>query len=212
MRGRGRIRHWRPYPVDETCKIYLPLYKYGREQSKVWDISGNNNHGTIVGAIPSPNGIGWYFDGGDDHLILTSINLGTIHTILQWFEFAGAFSKTFGFGGATNHYTAWIDNTNFYYKAVNAATVALTKTIGEIVCLGVSRNGTSVSFYKSGVQIGTVQTLASDDNLVVSAFGSFDDGTGGGCAVHFEGLAFDRVLSAQEIRNHYELTRGIYSI
>ena len=47
-------RHWRPYPVDkDTCGLYLPAYKYGGEiGATMLDISGNNHHGVITGAVP----------------------------------------------------------------------------------------------------------------------------------------------------------------
>jgi len=49
-------RHWRPYPVDkDTCGLYLPAHKYGGEiGATMLDISGNNHHGVITGAVPYP--------------------------------------------------------------------------------------------------------------------------------------------------------------
>lgn len=46
-------RHWRPYPADPSCVLHLPFYKYGSEQTKILDISGNSNHGVITGAVPA---------------------------------------------------------------------------------------------------------------------------------------------------------------
>lgn len=44
------------YPVDMTgCILYLPFHRYGSEQSKILDQSGNGNHGTIAGAVPTTN-------------------------------------------------------------------------------------------------------------------------------------------------------------
>lgn len=49
------VRRWRPYPVDETCKFYLPMYKHGGEVGSVMpDLSTSHNDGTIVGAVPNP--------------------------------------------------------------------------------------------------------------------------------------------------------------
>jgi len=45
----GRI----PFQLDPSCKLWLPFRRYGSEQSKIWDISGNNNHGIITGAVPA---------------------------------------------------------------------------------------------------------------------------------------------------------------
>lgn len=33
--------------------LHLPFHAYGGEQTKIRDISGNNNHGTITGAVPA---------------------------------------------------------------------------------------------------------------------------------------------------------------
>ena len=46
-------RHWRPYPVDPSCVLYLPFYKYGGNIQKIWDQSGQGNHGIITGAAPA---------------------------------------------------------------------------------------------------------------------------------------------------------------
>ena len=33
--------------------LHLPFWAYGSEQSKIWDVSGQGNHGTITGATPA---------------------------------------------------------------------------------------------------------------------------------------------------------------
>lgn len=45
------------FGYDPSCKLYLPFYKYGGEQAKAWDQSGNNNHGAISGAVPGNRSI-----------------------------------------------------------------------------------------------------------------------------------------------------------
>jgi len=35
------------------CVLYLPLYAYGANAQKAWDMSGQGNHGAISGSIPS---------------------------------------------------------------------------------------------------------------------------------------------------------------
>lgn len=47
------MRIQRGFDLDPSCKLWLPFYKYGAEQTKIWDQSGNNNHGTITGAVPA---------------------------------------------------------------------------------------------------------------------------------------------------------------
>jgi len=47
-------KHWQPYPITPECKLYLPLYKYGSNTQKMWDISGNHNDGVVSGCVPYP--------------------------------------------------------------------------------------------------------------------------------------------------------------
>jgi len=47
-------KHWQPYPITQECKLYLPLYKYGSNAQKMWDISGNHNDGVVSGVVPYP--------------------------------------------------------------------------------------------------------------------------------------------------------------
>jgi hypothetical protein len=42
------------YPISLAgCVLYLPFYLYGGNAVKVWDQSGNANHGSVIGAVPS---------------------------------------------------------------------------------------------------------------------------------------------------------------
>jgi len=42
------------FPVDMNgCVLYLPFYRYGAQAQKIWDQSGQGNHGTITGAVPA---------------------------------------------------------------------------------------------------------------------------------------------------------------
>lgn len=43
----------RQFDFDPSCKFWLPYYRYGAEQSKILDQSGNQNHGVITGAVPA---------------------------------------------------------------------------------------------------------------------------------------------------------------
>jgi len=35
------------------CVLYLPFYSYGANAQKIWDMSGQGNHGVITGAVPA---------------------------------------------------------------------------------------------------------------------------------------------------------------
>jgi len=47
-------RRFRPVNMN-GCVLYLPFYSYGANAQKIWDISGQGNHGTINGAVPFPS-------------------------------------------------------------------------------------------------------------------------------------------------------------
>ena len=43
----------RGFNLDPSCKLWLPFYTYDKNVNKVYDMSGNNNHGVITGAAPA---------------------------------------------------------------------------------------------------------------------------------------------------------------
>jgi len=154
--------------------------------------------------------IGWYFDDVDDLIAHPSINFGKTHALLYWLR---SFNNVKGIihGGAANNHVA-IDGTNLYY---NAGATELEQAHGGGVSnptmIGIVRSGTTVQFFKNGVQVGTDQTLDANNDLALTTLGSYDTpGTFFG-GVILENGGFIRALSAQEIRNFFELTRGRYS-
>lgn len=153
--------------------------------------------------------IGWYFDDVNDLIAHPSINFGKTHTLLYWIRsFANA--KDIIHGGAANYHVA-IDGTNLYY---NAGATELSQAhgggMGNPIMIGVVRSGTTVQFFKNGIQVGSNQTLDANNDLTLTTIGSYD--TPGTCfgGVALEDIGFNRALSAQEIRNYYELTRFRY--
>lgn len=155
--------------------------------------------------------IGWYFDDVDDRIAHPSINFGKTHTLLYWLRsFANA--KDIIYGGAANNHVA-IDGTNLYY---NAGATELSQAhgggINNSTMIGIVRSGTTVQFFKNGVQVGADQTLDANNDLTLTTLCSYDTpGTFYGGAF-MESIGFTRALSAQEIRSYFELTRGQYGI
>ena len=164
----------------------------------------------IDSVIPK-TAIGWYFDDVDDRIVHTSINFGKTHTLLYWLQsFANA--KDIIHGGAANNHVA-IDGTNIYY---NAGATELSQAhgggMGNSTMVGIVRSGTTVQFFKNGIQVGTDQTLNANNDLTLTTLGSYDTPGSflGGVILHT--IGFNRALSAQEIRDYYELTRSRYGV
>jgi hypothetical protein len=164
----------------------------------------------IDSVIPK-TAIGWYFDDVDDRIVHTSINFGKTHTLLYWLQsFANA--KDIIHGGAANNHVA-IDGTNIYY---NAGATELSQAhgggMGNSTMVGIVRSGTTVQFFKNGIQVGTDQTLDANNDLTLTTLGSYNTPGSflGGVILHT--IGFNRALSAQEIRDYYELTRSRYGV
>jgi len=159
----------------------------------------------IYGVVPKMVQ-GWYFDDVDDLIVHPSINFGKTHSLLYWIQ---SFNNAKGVihGGAANYHVA-IDGTNVYY---NAGATELSQAHGggvsNFTMIGIVRSGTTVQFFKNGIQVGTDQTLDANNDQTLTTLGSYGTpGTFfGGTITEDEG--FTKAFSAQEIRNYYELTR-----
>lgn len=163
-----------------------------------------------INSVISKECIGWYFDDVDDRIVHPSINFGKTQTLFYWLRsFANA--KDIIHGGAANNHVA-IDVTNLYY---NAGATELSQAHGggmnSSTMIGIVRSGTTVQFFKNGVQVGADQTLDANNDLTLTTLCSYDTpGTFFGGTI-LEDKGFTRAFSAQEIRNYYEMTRGRFS-
>ncbi len=112
-------------------------------------------------------------ENAGDYAAFSSVALGTAHTVFIVLRPIVSFSDGVLIGGNANgKYTSYLDTTDIYYRAVSTdafVTVAHGGlTINTPYLITVRRSGTSVSFYKNGVQIGTTQTLAANTSLTVT--------------------------------------------
>lgn len=147
------------------------------------------NHGTIAGGVaPSTTakfGQSYSFDGvGGSRITIPSTNLGTVHTVSFWIYYTDA-----GDGviiGNTNNagYGAYVDSSNastgkIYYSTGSSNNVSVNHNglAGPAwAYMTIVRNGTSVDFYKNGVQLSTTQTLGANTALTVGAIGDYSNG------------------------------------
>jgi hypothetical protein len=159
------------------------LFNEGRG-STLWDVSGAGHTGTLASMDPSsdwvagPHGYALDFDGTDDRVIVgpeVGINFGTANTCVIRLKIRALTGtlvghKAYNDGG----YFFSLNATGAYYCA-NAAYVSAAHgmTTGDEVWLGVSRQATSVTFYKNGRPLGTTQTLSANHALAISAIGCY---------------------------------------
>jgi len=218
--------------LDPSCVLYLPFYKYGGEQQKIWDMSGYNNHGAIYGAIP---GIcGWSFDGVNDYVccgtgsVLNNIIKGI--TLMAWFyKFSYAYGAIIS---KYSHYEIHLDPSNCFMFQTNNST-------GDV------RAGTNFQLDLNKWYFGVFtydyyntphhRLFVNGENCQLVWMNSNDDGNqaDGGlyptptnpCDIGVrltttlpyygfigEAYIYNRALSPVEIRNIYELTRAKYGV
>jgi len=159
--------------------------------------------------------------GGDFMAALFAAGRTTIyrtHTVsvgVMWAGGPGSDAVVVG-NTSTAGYAPYIDQTNIYYSTggTNFVTVAHGGLSPDETWMRFSivRSGTSVTFYKNGVQIGTTQTLASNDDLHLQAVGAY---AGGGfflTGAVDDLRVYDRALTATEIATSYrEFTGGAFT-
>lgn len=114
------------------------------------------------------------FDGTDDLLqhSASGINLGTQHTIISVVKFTSVGATQNRWIGSTNEHVKVQSNVLYYYdNSLNSASVSWTPNANQWYCVRIVRNGTSVSFYVDGVQVGTTQTLAGNASFTLFVVG-----------------------------------------
>ena len=152
-----------------------------------WDLSGAGHTGALTDMDPSsdwvggPHGHALDFDGMDDRVIVgpdAGIKLGTANACVIRFKLLALTGsdilvahKAYSDGG----YFLALGGADKVYYCANGTYVGVTHGIatGDEVWLGVSREGTSVTFYRNGVPLGLPQTLGANDSLTISAIGCY---------------------------------------
>ena len=205
-----RIRQ-RGFPLDPTCVLWMPFYRYGTEQSRIWDYSFDNLSGAI--AESTPVDFGWYFDGTDDRVTHASLALTKLHTMHYWLKCDG--DDELVHGGAAD-YGVKITDTTVGYTAAAGSVVAVSHngdaTTKVKTLISIQRVLDKVTFYQDGLLIGTEQTLPVNDNQTLTDVGRYSDGS-----AYFEGIIYEVAIfhiaqGAVGIRNHFEMTRRIQGI
>ncbi len=179
----GPIGHWR---MDENAG------------TTVADASGYGHAATITdsgitgGWENGQFGSTYNMRGNDDTDVIdiaTDLDLGTRNTISYWVNFydlggsGGANDAAIGTNSSASGdgYMSYMDGTNLYSRQATGSGVSVTAafTNGTWYHISVVRDGTSVTFYRDGVQLGATQTLGADNPFTFKAITNFDNGTQG---------------------------------
>ena len=154
---------------------------------QAWDLSESGHTGALTSMDPSsdwvggPHGYALDFDGMDDRVIVGSdvgINFGTANACVIRFKLHVLTAsdilvghKAFNDGG----YFFSLGSGDKVYYCANGTYIGVAHgiTAGDEVWLGVSREGTSVTFYKNGMPLGLPQTLGANNALTISAIGCY---------------------------------------
>jgi len=156
----------------------------------LWDASGSGCVGTLTSMDPGsdwvagPHGHALDFDGVDDRVIVAApagIEVGTANAcVIRCRLWPSGWDILLGDQGLSDKgYLLALNGASLQYQALgSAAGVGHGIAAGDEVWLGVSREGTQVTFYKDGMRLGTPQTLSANNPLAISTIGAFYAGGG----------------------------------
>jgi hypothetical protein len=178
---------WAPGPVG--------YWKMDEGQgTSVADSSGNGYTATITDSSSTELG-GWMSgklgktydmrgaETSDLIDISTTISMGTRNTISFWGNFDDLASQDVVIGGNStangDGYMVYLDGTNIYSRQAltTGVSVATSLSANTWYHIEVVRDGTSVTFYKNGVIVGTTQTYGSNNSFTLKSLVNYDNGT-----------------------------------
>ena len=168
------------------------------------DQTNYGNDATLTaGATVNSDGF-FEFDGVDDTLTITSLNIGTVHTLSMWLRTTDA--AWYSHGNHTVRYALRQSSGLLYYRP-NTGTVSVTHDVSDGLWhnVVVVRDGLSVSWYVDGVQTGSTQTLAADNDMIIETIGGISGG--GFLDGEMEDIrVISRAITVTEIRELYNAT------
>lgn len=159
--------------------------------TSVADTSGNGYTATITDSTTvgswTTGKFGKTYDmaGNDDTDVInlsSGVGIGTRNTLSLWVNFSTLGSNDFVIGGSSTGtaagYMLYLDGTDIYSRQALASGVSVpgTFTNGTWYHLAVVRDGTSITFYKNGIQLGATQTYGSDNAFTLKTLTNFDTG------------------------------------
>lgn len=171
-------------------------------------------------------GLGWGFDGLDDKVVIPyNANLNTsVFTSLIWTRVTGNKgsyrSQISNRDGIGNGYVLYANNVDqwscWIYSGVGATSYGTTPVNHDTWTLvAIQHDGTNAKMYINGIyDSGGVMAYSPQGTANLSIGAGANEGAGDywDKGAIGEVLIFNRVLSAQENRNYFELTRSRYGV
>jgi hypothetical protein len=220
--------HYSPKIVAEGLSLYFDpanAKSYPGSGSTIYDLSGNGNHGTIVGGLTFTNGY-MAFDGTDDQINVTSnqtsLDFRDNQTIMIWMYHTYTSGRKNPYNQAYGGYGTWTheqgNNINYYYGDAGTNAQPYTSINSGTTPRSVWNLMTSVrstageAWYRNGSLITSgsnpyAQLTQTTGNITI----------GNGYAGRWVGnmgpvLLYKKNLSADEITQNYNALRVRFGI
>jgi hypothetical protein len=221
-------KHFSPRIVTEGMVLCLDAgnrESYPGSGASWTDLSGNGNSATLNNSPSySSNNLGYLtFNGSTQYTAGTTTsasswsisiwyNASNISSQLAYYPFGVGGAAGLGFGGTNdaNSNGRW-----YFFDGTNAATVANGLSVAPVVIntwyhLTVTKTGTTYNTYTNG----SFSTTASAANLSISSYNIgrrvdgfwYVEGSVGGASI------YNRVLTAAEVSQNFNATRGRYGV
>jgi hypothetical protein len=204
------------------------LASYPGTGTSWYDISGNNNNGTLTNG-PTFSGIGKQasivFDGVDDFASGSGTRLTTQGTIITWFKTSNTYTNNYLF--SLPFVSAGSNGFDLGFGGTTAFRGVLATTVSQAILTytttysdnnwhmgALTYNGTTATLYYDGVARTSASTTGS---LLQTANGEFNVGRFGSYGAYVaasisNATVYNRALSATEITQNFNALRGRYGI
>jgi len=212
-------------PIDGTCVLYLDMESINSTQAH--DLSQSHNNGTISGATRTVDEYGQYlsFDGTNDYVncgLATDLSSSDF-TASVWIKYSGDNSWAISQSHTlTPSYSSdWLfpdgaqlrANIFFMRSVVLGDESTINDNIWHHLVMVWDRTSETYEGYVDGGSIGTSGTVSGYGGVSTVKVGSTGDATTGFFTGSIDDFrVFSRALTAQEIIDLFESTRGRYGI
>jgi|694.fasta_scaffold05393_26 hypothetical protein len=187
----------------------------------VWrDISGNGNNGTLTNGptFNSANGGSIVFDGINDYVIHPTINLGTISSWSVWVKYNSLAGEPVILGSNSIDYYSlfYFPGGKIFYVNYGGSLASLSYPTGLLLStwynITQTRSGLTIKVYLNGIDIGTMSGGSPTSPTIFSVIGAERTGAYFSNINMGSTLIYNRALSAAEVLQNYNATKGRFGL